>query len=74
MSGQPDLPMTMPRVGRKQRRFEVVFADLHARGFSLAVLCDKRHLNRTPGTLKRYARRLGLAFPDYSPRSLKAGQ
>lgn len=40
------------------------------RGVTIAILCTPRYLNRTESTLKRYARKFSLAFPDYVPMAL----
>lgn len=42
-----------------------------AKGLTLEVCCDARHLNRARTTLRRYAKELGLTFPDYKPRGGK---
>lgn len=41
------------------------------RQIPLAVAADRRHLNRSVGTLRKRARMLGLQFPDYVPRALR---
>lgn len=40
-------------------------------GLPLKTCADKQHLGREIDTLKRYARRHDLKFPDYVPRHLK---
>jgi hypothetical protein len=40
-------------------------------GLERKTCADDRHLGRSVSTLKRYACRLNLKFPDYCPRHLK---
>lgn len=68
-----ELPVTPPRGSRHKRNVEELLIRWHAQGYSLELCGDRRHLNRRPSTLQRYARRLGLSFPDYQPRALRQG-
>lgn len=45
-----------------------------ANGVPLSVCSDKRHLDRAVSTLKKYARELGLKFPDYTSRAMKKAE
>lgn len=60
----PVLPLGYHR--RKMDQLLGYFAD---RGdVPLRTLAGPRYLDRKVDTLKRYVRRLGIAFPDYSPK------
>lgn len=50
---------------------EAAFRFLHGRGYMLAELQHPQRMNRRLSTLKKWARRFKLAFPDYTPRSMK---
>jgi hypothetical protein len=39
-----------------------------AKGTPLSILAGPQYLKRKVPTLRKYARRLGLTFPDYIPR------
>lgn len=63
---------TAPFIGKSTvRRVELLLRHFHELGLPLAVCADRKHLGRKVVTLKGYARRLGLAFPDYVPRPKK---
>lgn len=47
---------------------EALLRRLHEKGLTLEQCADRRIMNRAPATLKAYARRFDLAFPDYVPR------
>lgn len=54
-----------------QRQMEALLRYYQKTGFTLAQCADPKHLNRTVGTLKDYAKRFSLAFPDYVPTELR---
>jgi len=57
---------------RKHRRhMDELLAYYAARGTPLSTLAGPMYLRRKVATLRKYVRRLGLAFPDYAPRSRK---
>jgi hypothetical protein len=60
-----------PMMGSHGKRLLALVRYFHAIGLSIAVIADRQHLGRRPTTVKRYARKLGLTFPDYRPRSRK---
>lgn len=53
------------------RKMEAAFRFLHGRDYTFAELQYPQRMNRKLITLKKYARRYRLRFPDYVPRSLK---
>lgn len=66
------LPVTRARGTPHRKRMDaLLLVAYHRRGLSLAVCGDRLHLGRAQSTLKRYARRLRLSFPDYTPRNLR---
>lgn len=65
------LPSIGPRLTPHRIRMEALLSAYQEAGLTLAVCCDRRHLGRAPSTLKRYARRLALSFPDYTPRAMR---
>lgn len=60
-----------PHLGTHQARLEAIMRHFCGAGLTLAVSGDVRHLNRATSTMKAYARRFGLAFPDYIPTALR---
>lgn len=52
-------------------KLEQLLHHFSATGKPLSALADHRYLDRKVSTLKRYACRLSLKFPDYCPRHLK---
>lgn len=54
-----------------ERAMVACLRHLHAPGYSLADCAHPRRLGRSTKTLRRYARKAGLAFSDYGPRALK---
>lgn len=52
-------------------KLEQLLKHFSANDIPLAICADGRHLGRQPDTLKRYARRLNLKFPDYVPRHMR---
>jgi hypothetical protein len=52
-------------------RMETLMLHFHRLQVPIAVCASPGYLARKPKTLKAYARRLGLAFPDYTPRPKK---
>lgn len=48
-----------------------VLKHLHGLGKTLKVCGGRTYLGLSERTLERYACKLGLAFPDYTPRILK---
>lgn len=53
-----------------KRRMKALMEHFCAQGRSLVDCADPRRLKRSTTTLQGYARRFGLAFPDYLPRAL----
>jgi hypothetical protein len=60
-----------PALTKHAAKLNAILTHFSQKGIPLAVCADKRHLNRKVSTLKKRARRLGLSFPDYTPRSAK---
>lgn len=60
-----------PRIGGHVSKMETLMRHFSSRGVSLETAADSKHLNRSPETLQRYARRLGLKFVDYVPMALR---
>lgn len=60
-----------PMVGQGKRKVGAVLKHFHKAGLTLDTCADERHLNRSLSTLKAYARRLKLAFPDYVPLAMR---
>lgn len=58
-------------LGNHKRRVAHCLKHWAAAGITLAVCSDARHLDRSVNTLKAYARKLKLRFPDYVPDALK---
>ncbi len=56
---------------QRPRLAEDLLKRLHSNGLTLAQCADKRVMNRKITTLKTYARKLKLAFPDYVPMELR---
>jgi hypothetical protein len=57
-----------------QRAMGDVLRHFHGLGYALKDCADPRRTGRSLKTLKMYARRAGLSFPDYVPRGRnKAG-
>lgn len=54
------------------KRMEALLRHFRACGLPLSTCADRKHLGRTVATLKGYCRRIGLAFPDYTPRAMRA--
>lgn len=52
-------------------KIDALMRHFHKAGLALETVCDKRHLARASSTVKKYARELALAFPDYVPMSLR---
>lgn len=57
--------------GHGPNKVEQVLKHFASAGLERKTCADERHLGRKVETLKRYARRLNLKFPDYVPRHLK---
>jgi len=53
------------------RKFELAFRFFHGRGYALRDLQHPLRLRRKLPTLKKWARRLDLSFPDYTPPSCR---
>ena len=64
-----DISSHGPALTKHSRKLNAILTHFSEKGIPLAVCADKRHLNRKVSTLKRRARRLGLSFPDYTPRA-----
>lgn len=65
------LPAIRGRTTPHVMRMDALLRAYHRRGLTLEVCGDRLHLGRAQSTLKRYARRLRLSFPDYTPRKLR---
>lgn len=52
-------------------RMQYLLATYSERGLTLAQISDRKILNRKLSVLKRYCRKFQIAFPDYTPRSMK---
>ena len=46
---------------------EAILRRLNEKGLSLEQCADRRIMNRSIATLRRYAREFDLSFPDYVP-------
>lgn len=55
----------------RPRLAEDLLTRLHGNGLTLEQCADKRVMNRSLDTLKGYARKLKLSFPDYVPMELR---
>lgn len=55
----------------QRQKVEQILRHFCAAGLTLETCADTRHMGRAMSTLKRYARRLDLKFPDYCPRHLR---
>lgn len=73
LTGLPlDELMNGPIVGSNhRRRMDAVLQHLHKTGHTLASCAGPLRMGRSVDTLKPYARRLSLAFPDYVPRHMR---
>lgn len=60
-----------PYAGTNKRRVEEILRHFHKIGLTLEVAGDRQHLDRAQSTMKKYARRLKLGFPDYVPVALR---
>ena len=58
-------------LGNHKRRISYCLKHWAEHGIPLSVCADRRHLDRSVNTLKAYARKLKLKFPDYVPDALK---
>lgn len=61
-------------LGNHKRRVSHCLKHWAAAGIPLAICSDSRHLDRSLSTLKAYARKLKLRFPDYIPDALKTAE
>jgi hypothetical protein len=67
-----DSLMNGPLIGTNhRRRMDAVLQHLHKAGCTLAQCADNKRMGRSLETLKPYARRLSLAFPDYVPLHMR---
>lgn len=60
-----------PMLNEHRAKIDALMRHFATAGISIETICDGRHLNRAPATVKKYARELGLKFPDYVPRALR---
>jgi hypothetical protein len=56
---------------QRPRLAEDLLKRLHSNGLTLEQCADRRVMNRSVSTLKKYARDLALAFPDYVPLAMR---
>lgn len=74
---QQDIPSVLgaladgPILTTHRKRMDAILKHFHAAGLTLETCADKQHMNRSVTTLQKYARRLGLVFPDYHPQALR---
>lgn len=78
MSQQSDIADILGRISAApmrgtsgRSRVGEVLTHFSQAGLTIRVCADARHLGRAISTLKKYARRLNLKFPDYCPRHMK---
>ncbi len=57
-----------------RKKMEHCLRHFQAKGLTLEVCADKRHLNRSISTLKGYARDLRLRFPDFVPMACRTAE
>ncbi len=53
------------------RQIEALMRHFSKIGMTLATAGDSKHLDLADETMRRHARRLSLAFPDYVPMALR---
>jgi hypothetical protein len=56
---------------RHRRHMDALLVHFAGMGKPLSLLAGPLYLKRQVPTLRKYARQLGLTFPDYTPRALK---
>lgn len=75
MSEQSDIADILGEMARGpitcESKLERVLRHFSAHSVPLETCADKRHTGRKLSTLKRYACRMDLKFPDWVPRHLR---
>lgn len=61
-------PPSGKQAKRHRRHMDELLRKFAAKGKPLSILAGPLYLKRKVPTLRKYVRRLGLTFPDYSPR------
>lgn len=66
-----ELEDLQPRPTKHRRQLHHALEQYSQRGLTLQEISKPAVLGISIPTLRGYARRLGLAFPDYTPRALR---